>query len=387
MDHRRVRGLRPGRYGPLALERGARRAHRGPALRAVLLPARHAKRAPRPPEAHRDSGRCARGPRGRAAHRSRGRRHQARPRDHPAALPRLGEGRAHPRLEWRLYGPSSLRRRLEVQPALRDRARHLPHGPRAVRERRVARRRGALRLGLSAAAAAAFPPGPPCGQSGGHAADAGHAPRGARGRCGDRRERGGHPPRHRRGRALEGPGHPDDGWRGRVRHAVPRAKGRGARREPTARARRGQVRGEEGKVLLHVREDRLQAGAVHPARTSPSGPRALRVPGERLRGARGTVAVVDPHAAGAGTAHAGHGDHRDAGEPGPQGRLPCRMEEEPPGGVQECRVPVTRRPRRVHLRTRSRIARGALRTRLLCAVSEHHGEVQHFTRDIGLQVL
>src|SRR3989442_9014691 len=71
------------------------------------------------------------------------------------------------------------------------------------------------------------------------------------------------------------------------------------------------VRGSEGEILLHVREDRLQTGAVHLARSAASGPRALRVSGERFRGPRGTVAAVDADAAGTSAAHTRHGVFRD----------------------------------------------------------------------------
>src|SRR5437763_1064399 len=177
------------------------------------------------------------------------------------------------------------------------------------------------------------------------------------------------------------------GRRGRVRHAVPRAEGRGTWRDDETRPGPGQVRGTKREIVFHVREDRLQTGPVHPARAAASGPRALRDARERFRGPRRALASFDTHATGTGAPHAGHGLHRDADEPRVPGRLPRRLEEESPGGLQGRRESLAGRSWRIHVRTGSRSARGPLRTRLFLPVSEHHGEVQHLRRDTRLRLL
>src|SRR5207247_6492116 len=105
-----------------------------------------------------------------------------------------------------------------------------------------------------------------------------------------------------------------DGWWGRFHDAIPRPQGRGPRRIDATRTGCGQVRETERKIVLHVRENRLQAGPVYPAWTSAFGPRALRVSGERLRRPRATLTAVDADASAAGEPPTGHGLQRHAGE-------------------------------------------------------------------------
>src|SRR5213594_4666283 len=151
LDHRRVWRLRPRLDGPVVVERAGRTSDRGPAGRAVVLLARTTVRAHGDPPTNRDPGWRARGPRRLEANRPRGRRAEARPGDRAATLPRHPQSRAHPRLERRVRRPSAIQRGPTIQPAIRDRARHLPDGAHALRERRVAGGRGALRPRLSLA--------------------------------------------------------------------------------------------------------------------------------------------------------------------------------------------------------------------------------------------
>src|SRR5438876_238116 len=387
LDHRRLRRLRPRLDGPMVVEPARRASDRGPAGPADVLPARAAVRTPRDPSTNRYPGRRAGGARGLEANRPRGRRAETGPGDRAAALPRSPRPRAHPRLERRVCRSSAVQRGSALQPAIRDRAQHLPDGAHALRERRVAGGGGAFRPRLSLAGVAEIPPRPPRRQPGGHPADTGPAPRGPRRRHRNRRRRGVHPEGNRRGRAVEGPGRPHDGRRRRVPDAVPRREGVRPRRESATGPGPRQVRGSEGKVVLHVREDRLQTGPVHPARPTAPGSRSLRVPRERFRGPCRTVAPLDVDAAGTSAAHAGHGVLGDAGESGVPRRLSRGVEEESTRGFQGRGESLARRPRRLHVRTGSRGARGPLRTPLLLSVSEHHGEVQHLRGDARLFLL
>src|SRR5207249_6490972 len=178
LDHRRLRRLRPRLDGPMVVEPARRASDRGPAGRADVLPTCPAVRTPRDPSTDRDPGRRARGARGLEAHRPRGRRAETGPGDRAAALPRSPRPRAHPRLERRVRRSSAVQRGSALQPAIRDRARYLPDGAHALRERRVAGGGGAFRPRLSLAGVAEIPPRPPRRQPGGHPADTGPAPRG-----------------------------------------------------------------------------------------------------------------------------------------------------------------------------------------------------------------
>src|SRR5438876_4075355 len=284
LDHRCLRRLRPRLDGPLALERAWGPPDRGPAVPADVLPARGPRRAAGDPPADRDPGRRPRGAGGPAADRPRGRRGEGGPRDRPAALPRHPRDRAHPRFERRVHRPPAVQRGPALLTTVRDGPRALPDGPRAVRERHLDPGGGALRPRVSAAAAetglvrpARRPPrGPP--------AEAGQVARRAPRRHRTRRIRGDDPARHRRGRAVDGPGHPHDGRRGRIRYAVPRAEGRGTWRRDETRPRPGQGRRAEGESVVHVWQARRQTGTVHSAWSSAPGPRAFCDARERLRG-------------------------------------------------------------------------------------------------------
>src|SRR5207302_350508 len=109
-------------------------------------------------------------------------------------------------------------------PEIRRRT-ELRGGVREVRERQLDPGGGALRPRVSAAAVEEGSPRPARRQSRGHPADAGQAPRRAHRRRRARRIRGIHPSGDRGPRYIEGSGHPDDGWRRLVRHAVPGPKG------------------------------------------------------------------------------------------------------------------------------------------------------------------
>src|SRR2546422_3031036 len=161
LDHRRVWRLRPRLEGTVVVERAGRPSDRGPAGRADVLPARTTVRAPGDPPTNRDPGWRARGPRRLEANRPRGRRAEARPGDRAAALPRHPGSRAHPRLERRIRRPSAVQRRPALQPAICDRARHLPDGAPALRERRVAGGRGGLSPPFSPSRPPGNPPPPP----------------------------------------------------------------------------------------------------------------------------------------------------------------------------------------------------------------------------------
>src|SRR3989475_6952852 len=161
LDHRRVWRLRPRLDGPVVVERAGRTSDRGPAGRAVVLLARTTVRAHGDPPTNRDPGWRARGPRRLEANRPRGRRAETRPGDRAATLPRHPGSRAHPRLERRVLRPSAVQRGPALQPAVRDRARHLPDGAPSLRERRVAGGKGGPLPPPSPSPPAGNPPPPP----------------------------------------------------------------------------------------------------------------------------------------------------------------------------------------------------------------------------------